>query len=101
VVRGYLSFTVFAGRNDRTRIMVGFALDHIAHAAGTVAVLNLPEKAKSVVPMALSIAGFTPVQIEILVTGFALLAQALIFAALRVKTALPTHAIVDHRLSGR
>lgn len=78
--------------------MVSFGLDHIAHAAGTLAVLNLPEKAKSAVPTALSIAGFTPVQIEVLVTSFALLAQALIFAALRVKTALPVRATVGHRL---
>ena len=79
--------------------MVSFGLDHIAHAAGTLAVLNLPEKAKSAVPTALSIAGFTPVQIEVLVTSFALLAQALIFAALRVKTAFPVHGTVGRRLS--
>jgi len=84
--------------------MVGLGLDHIvhvagAHAAGTFAVLNLPEKAKAAVPTALSIAGFTPMQVELLVAGFALLVQALIFAALRVKTALPAYATVNHRIS--
>ena len=81
--------------------MVGFAFDHIAHAAQTVAVLNLPEKAKSAVPMALSIAGFTPVQIEVLATGFVLLAQAVFLAGLRIKTALPTRANASLRLSRR
>jgi hypothetical protein len=82
----------FLDRYDRTRIMIGFGLDHIAHAADTVAVLNLPEKAKSAVPFALSIAGFTPFQIEILAAGFGLLAQVVFLALLRVKAALPGQA---------
>jgi hypothetical protein len=78
--------------------MITLGLDHIAHAAvSTAAVLNIPERAKSAAPMALSIAGFTPFQIEVMVMGFALFAQALIFAALRIKTALPTHGSLLHR----
>jgi hypothetical protein len=78
--------------------MISLGLDHIAHAAvSTAAVLHIPERAKSAAPMALGIAGFTPLQIEVLVTGVALFVQALIFAALRIKTALPRHGNLLHR----
>ncbi len=78
--------------------MITLGLDHLAHAAvTTAAVLHIPERAKSAAPMALSIAGFTPLQVEVMVTGFALFAQALIFAALRIKTALPRHGSLLHR----
>ena len=78
--------------------MITLGLDHIAHAAvSTAAVLHIPERAKSAAPLALSIAGFTPLQIEVMVTGVALLAQTLIFAALRIKTALPHRPILVHR----
>ena len=81
--------------------MITFGLDHIAHAAvSTAAVLNIPERAKNVAPTVLTIAGFTPLQIEVMVTGIALFAQALIFAALRIKTALPHHPILAHRSVG-
>ena len=81
--------------------MITLGLDHLAHAAvSTAAVLNIPERAKSAAPLALGIAGFTPLQIEVMVTGFALFAQALIFAALRIKTAVPHHPILTHRSVG-
>ncbi len=70
-------------------ITLGFA--HLAHAASTAVVLHLPERAKATIPTLLTLAGFTPLQIEVTVTGFALFAQALIFAALRFKTSLPDH----------
>ncbi len=78
--------------------MITLGFDHLAHAAvSTAAVLNIPERAKSVAPTVLSIAGFTPLQVEVMVTGVALFAQALIFAALRIKTALPGRGNLMHR----
>ncbi len=78
--------------------MITLGLDHIAHAAvSSAAVLNIPERAKSVAPTVLTIAGFTPLQVEVMVTGVALFAQALIFAALRVKTVLPRQGRLFHR----
>jgi hypothetical protein len=78
--------------------MITLGLDHIAHAAvSTAAVLNIPERAKSVAPTVLTIAGFTPLQIEVMVVGVGLMVQTLIFAALRVKTVLPRHGNLLHR----
>jgi hypothetical protein len=78
--------------------MISLGLDHLAHAAAsTAAVLNIPARAKSVAPTVLTVAGFTPLQIEVMVTGVALFAQAVIFAALRIKTALPRHGNLVHR----
>ena len=81
--------------------MISLGLDHIAHAAvSTAAVLHIPERAKSVAPTVLTIAGFTPLQVEVMVTGVVLLVQTLIFAALRIKTALPRRPILVHRSVG-
>jgi hypothetical protein len=78
--------------------MITLGLDHIAHAAvSTAAVLNIPERAKSVAPTVLTIAGFTPLQVEVMVMGAAVFAQALFFAALRIKTVLPRHGSLMHR----
>ncbi len=80
--------------------MITLGLDHLAHAAvSTAAVLNIPERAKTAAPLALSIAGFSPLQVEVMVTGAALFVQTLIFAALRIKTALPHRPMLAHRSS--
>ena len=72
--------------------MIAQGLEHLTHAAAsTAAVLHLPDRARSVAPALLTIAGFTPLQVEVMVTGIGLFAQALIFAAFQVKTALGFH----------
>ena len=46
-------------------------LNHIGHTVSAVsAVLNIPERGRSAAPVLLTVAGFTPVQVEILITGF-------------------------------
>ncbi len=78
--------------------MITLGLDHLAHAAvSTAAVLHIPERAKNVAPTVLTLAGFTPLQVEIMVTGVVLFVQTLIFAALRIKTVLPRHGNLLHR----
>jgi len=78
--------------------MFNLGLDHIAHAAATAGCSSCAGKAKAAVPTLLTIAGFTPLQVEVMITSIALLAQALIFAALRVKTALPNRIFSAIRL---
>ena len=51
--------------------MIVAGLNHIGHTVSAVsAVLNIPERGRTAAPALLTLAGFTPVQVEILITGF-------------------------------
>ena len=51
--------------------MIVAGLNHIGHSVSAVsAVLNIPERGRTAAPALLTLAGFTPVQVEILITGF-------------------------------
>jgi hypothetical protein len=50
--------------------MIVAGLNHIGHGVAAVsAVLNIPERGRTAAPALLTLAGFTPVQVEILITG--------------------------------
>jgi hypothetical protein len=52
-------------------IMIVAGLNHIGHTVSAVStVLNIPERGRTAAPALLTLAGFTPVQVEILITGF-------------------------------
>jgi hypothetical protein len=65
-------------------------LNHIGHAASAVStVLNLPERGRSAAPALLTLAGFTPVQVEILISGFVMALTSTLLIAQRAKAYLP------------
>ena len=67
--------------------MVTSGLTHIGHVvSGLSAAVYHPERAKSAAPVLLSLFGFTPVQVELLIGGFGLSLQAASMAASRVKS---------------
>jgi hypothetical protein len=50
-------------------IVAGF--NHIGHTVSAVStVLNIPERGRAAAPALLTLAGFTPVQVEVLISGF-------------------------------
>jgi len=72
-------------------------LNHIGHAASAVStVLNLPERGRSAAPALLTLAGFTPVQVEILISGFVMALTSTLLIAQRAKGYLPGRIAV-HR----
>ena len=72
-------------------------LNHIGHAASAVStVLNLPERGRSAAPALLTLAGFTPVQVEILISGFVMALTSTLLIAQRARTYLPGR-IATHR----
>jgi hypothetical protein len=65
-------------------------LNHIGHAASAVStVLNLPERGRSAAPALLTLAGFTPVQVEILISGFVMALTSTLLIVQRAKGYLP------------
>ena len=65
-------------------------LNHIGHAASAMStVLNLPERGRSAAPALLTLAGFTPVQVEILISGFVMALTSTLLIAQRARTYLP------------
>jgi hypothetical protein len=51
--------------------MIVAGLNHIGHTVSAVStVLNIPERGRNAAPAVLTLAGFSPVQVEILITGF-------------------------------
>jgi hypothetical protein len=65
-------------------------LNHIGHAASAVStVLNLPERGRSAAPALLTLAGFTPVQVEILISGFVMALTSTLLIAQRARAHLP------------
>ena len=72
-------------------------LNHIGHAASAVStVLNLPERGRSAAPALLTLAGFTPVQVEILISGFVMALTSTLLIVQRAKAYLPGRSAV-HR----
>jgi hypothetical protein len=72
-------------------------LNHIGHAASAVStVLNLPERGRSAAPAVLTLAGFTPVQVEVLITGFVMTLASANLVARRVKNYLPKRVVARH-----
>jgi hypothetical protein len=66
-------------------------LNHIGHAASAVStVLNLPERGRSAAPALLTLAGFTPVQVEILISGFVMALTSTLLIAQRARGYLPS-----------
>jgi hypothetical protein len=66
-------------------------LNHIGHAASAVStVLNLPERGRHAAPALLTLAGFTPVQVEVLMTGFFMTLASTLLIAQRAKRYLPS-----------
>jgi hypothetical protein len=58
--------------------MIVAGLNHIGHTASAMsAVLNLPERGRIAAPTLLTLAGFTPVQVEVLISGFVMALAAL------------------------
>jgi hypothetical protein len=72
-------------------------LNHIGHAVSAVStVLNLPERGRSAAPALLTLAGFTPVQVEVLISGFVMTLASTLLIAQRVRGYLPSR-IPAHR----
>jgi hypothetical protein len=72
-------------------------LNHIGHAASAVStVLNLPERGRSAAPALLTLAGFTPVQVEILISGFVMALTSTLLIVQRARSYLPSR-IPIHR----
>jgi hypothetical protein len=70
--------------------MFALGLNHIGHTASAVStVLHLPQKSRAVAPVLLSLAGFTPVQVELLIGGFLVSVQGAGLAFNRLKSHLP------------
>jgi hypothetical protein len=70
--------------------MFAQGLHHIGHAASAVStVLHLPERGRTVAPTLLTLAGFTPVQVELLIGGFLVTIQGVDLALRRFKSHLP------------
>ena len=77
--------------------MIALGLNHIGHAVSAVStVLNVPERSRTAVPTLLTIAGFTPVQVELLISGFVLSLASANLIAIRMKSYLPKLASARH-----
>jgi hypothetical protein len=77
--------------------MIALGLNHIGHAASVVfTVLNLPERGRTAAPTLLTLAGFTPVQVELLISSFVLTLAGVNAAAVRLKSHLPRRALARH-----
>ena len=71
-------------------------LNHIGHAASAVStVLNLPERGRSAAPALLTLAGFTPVQVEILISGFVMALTSTLLIVQRARSYLPSRMLVN------
>jgi hypothetical protein len=72
-------------------------LNHIGHAASAIStVLNLPERGRHVAPTLLTLAGFTPVQVEVLIGGFVMTLASANLIARRAKSYLPNRLLAGH-----
>ena len=71
--------------------MITLGLTHIGHAAGALsAAVQHPERAKAAAPFVLTLLGFSPIQVELLITGFVLTFQAAYLALSRAGNHLPS-----------
>ena len=72
-------------------------LNHIGHATSAVStVLNLPERGRSAAPALLTLAGFTPVQVEVLITGSVMALASANLIVRRAKNCLPKRVAARH-----
>lgn len=79
--------------------MITLGLNHIGHAASAVSsVLHLSERTRTAAPALLTLAGFTPVQVELLIGGFLVTVQAADIALRRFKSHLPNRIAIRHSL---
>jgi hypothetical protein len=70
--------------------MIVAGLNHLVHAASAMsAVLNLPERGRTAAPALLTLAGFTPVQVEVLISGSVMTLAALQLILRRASGLLP------------
>ncbi len=77
--------------------MVTSGLNHSGHVvSGLSAAVYHPERAKAVAPVMLTLFGFTPIQVELLIGGFAVSVQAARLALSRAKSRLPVRLFAGH-----
>lgn len=70
--------------------MVTLGLEHIGHGIAHLAsAVHLPQRTRTAVPAVLTLLGFTPLQVEVLIGGFAVTLQQADTALLRLKGHLP------------
>ena len=70
--------------------MIVAGLSHIGHTVSAVStVLNIPERGRTAAPALLTLAGFTPVQVEVLISGFVVALAGLQLILRRVSGLLP------------
>ena len=87
----------YFGSATGRKIMFIAGLNHIGHAASAVStVLNLPERGRSAAPAVLTLAGFTPVQVEVLITGFVITLASANLIVRRAKNYLPKRVLARH-----
>ena len=77
--------------------MVTLGLNHVGHVvSGLSAAVHHPERTKAVAPVMLTLFGFTPVQVELLIGGFAVSVQAARLALSRARSHLPIRLFAGH-----
>jgi hypothetical protein len=70
--------------------MIVAGLNHLGHTVSAVStVLNIPERGRNAAPALLTLAGFTPVQVEILITGFVVALAGVQLMLRRVQGLMP------------
>jgi hypothetical protein len=70
--------------------MIVAGLNHIGHSMAAVStVLNIPERGRTAAPALLTLAGFSPVQVEVLITGFVVALAGLQLMLRRVRGLMP------------
>ena len=73
--------------------MIVAGLNHLGHTVSAVStVLNIPERGRTAAPALLTLAGFTPVQVEILITGFVAALAAVQLFLRRARGLVPASA---------
>jgi hypothetical protein len=79
------------------KIMFVAGFNHIGHAASALStVLNLPERGRNAAPTLLTLAGFTPVQVEVLITGSVMALASANLIVRRAKNYLPNRVLARH-----
>ncbi len=70
--------------------MIVAGLSHIGHTVSAVStVLNIPERGRTAAPALLTLAGFTPVQVEVLISGFVVALAGLQLILRRARGLMP------------
>ena len=75
--------------------MVTLGLGHMGYAAAALTTaVHHPERAKMAAPLVLTLFGFTPIQVEVLIAGLAAAVYGAKLTAERIKSRLPAVAHV-------